>query len=123
MKQAARTTIEVGGKTYLVKFGMGALMHFSEPFGGDVEKTMQQLQQSGIQQIKAIGKFIFSALYVDALYKEVELDLTLSDLIDWLDTSPVSELSRISEVMAAGLQQISEVATPTLKSISTTKKK
>jgi hypothetical protein len=123
MKQASRTTIEVNGKSYLVKFGMGALMHFSEPFGGDVEKTMQQLQVGGFQQMKAIGKFIYSALYVDSLYKEIELDLTLSDILDWLDTSPIGQLQEISEVMAAGITAISEVKTPNVKSFEGSKKK
>ena len=123
MKQTAKTFIEVNGKSYLVKFGMGALMHFSEPFGGDVEKTMQQLQAGGVQQIKAIGKFIYSALYVDSLYKEIELDLILEDILDWLDTSPISQLQEISEVMAAGISAISEVKAPTVKNITASKKK
>lgn len=123
MKQAARTTIEVNGKVYFVKFGMGALMHFSEPFGGDVEKTMQQLQVGGVQQIKAIGRFIYSALIVDALYREIELDLNLVDILDWLDTSPISQLQEISEVMAAGISAISEVKAPTIKNNTASKKK
>lgn len=123
MKQAARTTIEVNGKTYLIKFGMGALMHFSEPFNGDVEKTMQQLQIGGVQQIKAIGKFIYSALYVDSLYREIDLDLNLEDILDWLDTSPISQLQEISEVMAAGISAISEVKSPTIKNNTASKKK
>ena len=102
---------------------MGALMHFSEPFGGDVEKTMQQLQAGGVQQIKAIGKFIYSALYVDSLYREIELDLNLEDILDWLDTSPISQLQEISEVMAAGISAISEVKTPTVKNTTASKKK
>lgn len=123
MKQASRTTIEVNGKSYLVKFGMGALMHFSEPFGGDVEKTMQQLQVGGVQQMKAIGKFIYSALYVDCLYREVELDLNLEQILDWLDTSSVGQLQEISEVMSAGITAISEVKTPNVKSFDGSKKK
>jgi hypothetical protein len=123
MKQASRTTIEVNGKTYLVKFGMGALMHFSEPFGGDVQKTMQQLQVGGFQQMKAIGKFIYSALYVDSLYREIELDLTLEDILDWLDMSPVGKLQEISEVMAAGITAISEVKTPKSLNSEVSKKK
>jgi len=102
---------------------MGALMHFSEPFGGDVEKTMQQLQLGGIQQMKAIGKFIYSALYVDSLYREIELDLSLPDILDWLDSSPIGKLQEISEVMAAGITAISEVKTPSLKSFEGGKKK
>jgi hypothetical protein len=123
MKQASRTTIEVNGKTYLVKFGMGALMHFSEPFGGDVQKTMQQLQVGGFQQMKAIGKFIYSALYVDSLYREIELDLTLEDILDWLDMSPIGKLQEISEVMAAGITAISEVKTPKSLNSEVSKKK
>jgi hypothetical protein len=123
MKQASRTTIEVNGKTYLVKFGMGALMHFSEPFGGDVQKTMQQLQVGGFQQMIAIGKFIYSALYVDSLYREIELDLTLEDILDWLDMSPVGKLQEISEVMAAGITAISEVKTPKSLNSEVSKKK
>lgn len=122
MKQAARKTIEVNGKTYVVKFGMGALMHFSEPFGGDVEKTMRQLQQTGVAQIRAVGKFIYSALYVDSLYKEVELDLTLEDLMDWLDSSSITILQEISEVMTAGLSQISNITAPNVKSLQSKKK-
>jgi hypothetical protein len=123
MKQASRTTIEVNGKTYLVKFGMGALMHFSEPFGGDVQKTMQQLQVGGFQQMIAIGKFSYSALYVDSLYREIELDLTLEDILDWLDMSPVGKLQEISEVMAAGITAISEVKTPKSLNSEVSKKK
>jgi hypothetical protein len=122
MKQAAKTFIEVNGKTYLVKFGMGALMHFSEPFGGDVEKTLAQLQLTGIAQIRAVGKFIYSALYVDSLYKEVELDLTIEDLMDWLDSSPITILQEISEIMAAGLSQISSVHAPAVKTQVSKKK-
>jgi hypothetical protein len=123
MKHSGRTIININSKDYVVKFGMGALMHFSEPNGGDVNITLVQLQKGGIEQMKAIAKFIYSALYVSAMYKDEVLDLELSEIVEWLDSSSVQQLQEISEVISAGLTSIAEVKKPIIKKSLESKKK
>ena len=70
MNYTGRTTIQINGGTYPLKFGMGALIHFSEKLGYDVQATIEELTTPGVGQIKSIAKFIYCALYVEAIYKD-----------------------------------------------------
>lgn len=112
MNYTGKTTININGRTYPLKFGMGALIHFSEDMGYDVQETIDSLTKPGIHQIKAIAKFIFSALQVEALFKDQELTLTFDDVVDWVDINSPSEISRIVRVIMFGLSTINEIEYP-----------
>ena len=99
MNHTGRTIITINGSTYPVKFGMGALLHFSEGLGYDVQETIEALTKPGVGQIKAIAKFIYAALYVDALYKDQEFTLEFVDIIDWVDSNQTDEISKVMVVI------------------------
>jgi hypothetical protein len=112
MNYTGKTTIAINGSTYPLKFGMGALIHFSEDMGYDVQETIDSLTKPGFQQIKAISKFIYSALVVEALFKDKALDVTYDDVVDWVDINSPAEISRIVRVIMFGLSTISEIEYP-----------
>ncbi len=91
---------------------MGALLHFSEGLGYDVQETIGELTQAGVGQIKAIAKFIYAALYVDALYHDKEFTLELVDVIDWVDTNPTDEIGKVVVVIMQGISSITKVEYP-----------
>lgn len=107
-----KTFITINERTYPIKFGMGALIHFSEGLGYDVEKTIEELTTPGVNQIKGIAKFIYAALYVDAVYKEQPLDVDFSDVIEWVDTNPTGEVTKVVEAIMKGLASITQVNYP-----------
>lgn len=121
MNHTGRITVNINGKNYPLKFGMGALLHFSETLGYDVQDTITQLTTTGLHQIKAISKFIYSSLYVEAIFKDVEFDLTYDDILDWVDQSNPKELSRVIVCIMTGLSVITEISYP--ESNSESKKK
>jgi len=112
MNHTGRTIITINGSTYTVKFGMGALLHFSEGLGYDVQETIEALTKPGVGQIKSIAKFIYAALYVDALYKEKEFTLTFDDVIDWVDSNATDEISKVMVVIMQGISSITKVDYP-----------
>jgi len=112
MNHTGRTIITINGGTYPVKFGMGALLHFSEGLGYDVQETIEALTKPGVGQIKAIAKFIYAALYVDALYKDQEFTLEFADIIDWVDTNSSDEISKVIVVIMQGISTITKVEYP-----------
>ena len=112
MNHTGRTIITINGSTYSVKFGMGALLHFSEGLGYDVQETIEALTKPGVGQIKSIAKFIYAALYVDALYKEKEFTLTFDDVIDWVDSNATDEISKVMVVIMQGISSITKVDYP-----------
>jgi hypothetical protein len=112
MNHTGRTIITINGGTYSVKFGMGALLHFSEGLGYDVQETIEALTKPGVGQIKSIAKFIYAALYVDALYKEKEFTLTFDDVIDWVDSNATDEISKVMVVIMQGISSITKVDYP-----------
>jgi hypothetical protein len=112
MNHTGRTIITINGGTYSVKFGMGALLHFSEGLGYDVQETITALTKPGVGQIKSIAKFIYAALYVDALYKEKEFTLTFDDIIDWVDSNATDEISKVMVVIMQGISSITKVDYP-----------
>jgi hypothetical protein len=112
MNHTGRTIITINGGTYSVKFGMGALLHFSEGLGYDVQETIEALTKPGVGQIKSIAKFIYAALYVDALYKEKEFNLTFDDVIDWVDSNATDEISKVMVVIMQGISSITKVDYP-----------
>jgi len=122
MNHTGRTIITINGSTYTVKFGMGALLHFSETLGNDVQQTIEQLTTPGVSQIKAIAKFIYSALYVDALYNEKEFNVTQIDIIDWVDSNPVDEVGNVVKVIMQGISTITKIDYPS-EGVSESKKK
>ena len=91
---------------------MGALLHFSDGLGYDVQETIGELTQAGVGQIKAIAKFIYAALYVDALYNDKEFNLELLDVIDWVDTNPTDEIGKVVVVIMQGISSITKVEYP-----------
>jgi hypothetical protein len=91
---------------------MGALLHFSETQGNDVQQTIEQLTTPGVGQIKAIAKFIYSALYVDALYHDKEFNLDFLDIIDWVDSNPVDQVSNVMVTIMHGFSSISKIDYP-----------
>jgi hypothetical protein len=112
MNHTGRTIITINGGTYPVKFGMGALLHFSEGLGYDVQETIEALTKPGVGQIKAIAKFIYAALYVDALYKDQEFTLEFVDIIDWVDSNQTDEISKVMVVIMQGISTITNVDYP-----------
>ena len=112
MNYTGRTTVEINGRAYPLKFGMGALIHFSENQGYDVQLTIEQLTTTGVNQIKSIAKFVYSALYVEAIFKDKELDLTFEDIIDWVDMTRPEELGKVMQTIVFGLSAISQVELP-----------
>ena len=112
MNHTGRTIITINGSTYSVKFGMGALLHFSEGLGYDVQETIEALTKPGVGQIKSIAKFIYAALYVDALYKEKEFTLTFDDVIDWVDSNATDEISKVMVVIMHVISSITKVDYP-----------
>lgn len=112
MNYTGRITVNINGKNYALKFGMGALFHFSETLSYDVEETINELTTSGFPQIKAIAKFIYSAIFVEAQFKDQVLDLTYEDIIDWVDTSKPSELTSVINTIMSGLSTITEISYP-----------
>jgi hypothetical protein len=91
---------------------MGALLHFSETQGNDVQQTIEQLTTPGVGQIKAIAKFIYSALYVDALYHDKEFNLDFLDVIDWVDSNPTDQVSNVMLVIMQGITSITKLDYP-----------
>jgi hypothetical protein len=57
------------------------------------------------------------------MYKDEVLDLELSEIVEWLDSSSVQQLQEISEVISAGLTSIAEVKKPIIKKSLESKKK
>jgi hypothetical protein len=112
MNYTGRTTIEINGSTYPLKFGMGALIHFSETLGYDVQATIQELTTPGVNQIKSIAKFIYCALYVEAIYKDKEFSLTYDEIVDWVDLTHPDELGRIMQSIILGLSVITQIEYP-----------
>jgi hypothetical protein len=112
MNHTGRTIITINGGTYPVKFGMGALLHFSEGLGYDVQETIEALTKPGVGQIKAIAKFIFAALYVDSLYKDQEFTLEFADIIDWVDSNQTEEITKVMVVIMQGISTITNVDYP-----------
>ena len=112
MNYTGRTTVEINGRAYPLKFGMGALIHFSETLGYDVQETIEQITTPGVNQIKAISKFIYSALYVEAIFKDKELDLTFEEIIDWVDMANPNALGKIMQTVMFGLSNIANVDYP-----------
>jgi hypothetical protein len=112
MNHTGRTIITINGGTYPVKFGMGALLHFSEGLGYDVQETIEALTIPGVGQIKSIAKFIYAALYVDALYKDKQFDLEFEDIIDWVDSNSSDEISKVIVVIMQGISTITKVDFP-----------
>ena len=112
MNYTGRTTIQINGGTYPLKFGMGALIHFSEKLGYDVQATIEELTTPGVGQIKSIAKFIYCALYVEAIYKDKEFELTYEDIIDWVDFSNPEELGKVMQTIMFGLSTITQVEYP-----------
>jgi len=55
MNYTGRTLVQINGRAYPLKFGMGALIHFSETQGYDVQLTIEQLTTTGVNQIKSIA--------------------------------------------------------------------
>jgi hypothetical protein len=121
MNHTGRITVSINGKSYPLKFGMGALLHFSETLGYDVEKTINELTESGFKQIKSVSKFVYSAIYVEAQYKDKVLDLSYDDIVNWVDTSRPSELTQVVNTIMSGLSTITEI--PFAESNSESKKK
>jgi hypothetical protein len=113
MNYTGRTTVEINGRAYPLKFGMGALIHFSETLGYDVQETIEQITTPGVNQIKSIAKFIYSALYVEAVFKDKELDLTFEEIIDWVDMANPNDLGKIMQTVMFGLSNIANVDYPT----------
>jgi hypothetical protein len=122
MNHTGRTIITINGSTYPVKFGMGALLHFSEGLGYDVQETIEALTKPGVGQIKAIAKFIYAALYVDALYKDQEFTLEFGDIIDWVDSNQTDEISKVMVVIMQGISTITNVDYPTSEAGESKKK-
>jgi hypothetical protein len=122
MNHTGRTIITINGGTYPVKFGMGALMHFSEGLGYDVQETITALTKPGVGQIKSIAKFIYAAIYVDALYKEKEFALTFDDVIDWVDSNPTDVISNVMVVIMQGISSITKVDYPSADAAASKKK-
>jgi hypothetical protein len=122
MNHTGRTIITINGGTYPVKFGMGALLHFSEGLGYDVQETIEALTKPGVGQIKAIAKFIYAALYVDALYKDQEFTLEFVDIIDWVDSNQTDEISKVMVVIMQGISTITNVDYPTSEAGESKKK-
>ncbi len=112
MNYTGRTTVNINGRAYPLKFGMGALIHFSETQGYDVQLTIEQLTTTGVNQIKSIAKFVYSALYVEAIFKDKELDLTFEDIIDWVDMTNPEELGKVMQTIMFGLSAITQVELP-----------
>lgn len=112
MNYTGKTTVEINGRAYPLKFGMGALIHFSENQGYDVQLTIEQLTTAGVNQIKSIAKFVYSALYVEAIFKDKELDLTFEDIIDWVDMTNPEQLSKVMQTIVFGLSAITQVELP-----------
>ena len=112
MNYTGRTTVEINGSTYPMKFGMGALIHFSETLGYDVQATIEQITTPGVGQIKAIAKFIYSALYVEAIFKDKEFSLTYDEIVDWVDSANPNELGRLMQTIMFGLSVIAQVEYP-----------
>lgn len=122
MNHTGRTIITINGGTYSVKFGMGALLHFSEGLGYDVQETITALTKPGVGQIKSIAKFIYAALYVDAIYKEKEFTLTFDDVIDWVDSNPTDVISNVMVVIMQGISSITKVDYPSAEAAASKKK-
>ena len=112
MNYTGKTTITINGSTYPLKFGMGALIHFSEDMGYDVQDTINSLTKPGVEQIKAIAKFIYSAIKVEALFKDQTFLVTYDDVVDWVDINSPAEISRIVRVIMFGLSTITEIEYP-----------
>lgn len=112
MNYTGRTTVEINGRAYPLKFGMGALIHFSETQGYDVQLTIEQLTTTGVNQIKSIAKFVYSALYVEAIFKDKEFDLTFEDILDWVDMTHPEELGKVMQTIIFGLSAITQVELP-----------
>lgn len=112
MNYTGRTTVNINGRAYPLKFGMGALIHFSETLGYDVQATIEQLTTAGVGQIKSIAKFVYSALYVEAIFKDKELDLTYEDILDWVDMTHPEELGKVMQTIMFGLSAITQVELP-----------
>jgi len=112
MNYTGRTIITINGSTYPIKFGMGALIHFSETQGYDVQATIEELTKPGVNQIKAISKFIYSALYVESIFKDKELNLTFDDVIDWVDATHPNVLSDVMKSIITGLSNITQIDYP-----------
>ena len=92
---------------------MGALIHFSETLGYDVQETIAQLTTPGVGQIKSIAKFVYSSLYVESIYKDKELDLSYDDILDWVDMSHPTELGKVMQTIMFCLSTITQVEYPT----------
>jgi hypothetical protein len=122
MNHTGRTIITINGSTYTLKFGMGALLHFSEGLGYDVQETITALTKPGVGQIKSIAKFIFAALYVDALYNDKEFTLNQIDIIDWVDSNPSDEVGKVVQVIIQGISLITKIDYP-INDASESKKK
>lgn len=112
MNYTGRTTVNINGSAYPLKFGMGALIHFSENQGYDVQLTIEHLTTTGANQIKSIAKFVYSALYVEAIFKDKELDLTFDDILDWVDMTHPEELGKVMQTIIFGLSAITQVELP-----------
>lgn len=112
MNYTGRTTVEINGRAYPIKFGMGALIHFSETLGYDVQGTIEQLTTPGVGQIKSIARFVYSALYVEAIFKDKELDLSYEDILDWVDMTNSTELGKVMQTIMFGLSAITQVEVP-----------
>jgi hypothetical protein len=87
-------------------------MHFSDGLGYDVQETIEALTKPGVGQIKAIAKFIFAALYVDALYNDKEFNLEQIDIIDWVDSNPTDEVGKVVTVIMKGISAITKIDYP-----------
>jgi hypothetical protein len=122
MNHTGRTIITINGGTYPVKFGMGALMHFSEGLGYDVQETIEALTKPGVGQIKAIAKFIYAAVYVDAIYNDKDFNLDQIDIIDWVDSNPTDEVGKVVQVIMQGISSITKVDYPSEASDDSKKK-
>jgi hypothetical protein len=112
MNHTGRTIITINGGTYSVKFGMGALLHFSEGLGYDVQETIEALTKPGVGQIKSIAKFIYAAIYVDALYNDKDFTLNEIDVIDWVDSNPADEVGNVVKVIMQGISSITKIDYP-----------
>ena len=77
-----------------------------------MQQTIEQLTTPGVGQIKAIAKFIYSALYVDALYHDKEFNLDYLDVIDWVDSNPADQVSNVMVVIMSGISAINKIDYP-----------
>lgn len=75
------TTITINGKTIGLKFGMASFRYLQGKFVNGKTFTENELNEIGIAHI------LYSGYYNNCLIKEIDLELSFEDFVDWIENN------------------------------------